>query len=214
MIASLIYLNLISDVMTMPNDEPTRDPTTSSEVTRLLAAIQGGRREATDQLLPLVYRELRQMANRQMGREAPGQTLQPTALVNEAYMRLIDDRYLPWQNRAHFFTAAAEAMRRILIDRARRAARVKHGGDRMRVTLGHQTPGEQPSPEELLTLDQAIDKLDKLDPSMCEVVKLRYFAGLTVPETASCLDVSPRTVNRLWTGARAWLQREVENAGR
>ncbi len=193
---------------------PPTDPPTSSEVTQLLAAIQGGRREATDQLLPMVYRELRQMANRQMGRETPGHTLQPTALVNEAYMRLIDDRYLPWQNRAHFFTAAAEAMRRILIDRARRAARIKHGGDQERVTLGHQTPDEQQSPEEFLTLDRAIDKLEKLDPSMCKVVKLRYFAGLTVPETASCLDISQRTVNRLWTGARAWLRREVANSRR
>ncbi len=192
---------------------PPEDPPTSSEVTELLAAIEGGRKEATDRLWPLVYRELRQIANRQMARETPGHTLQPTALVHEAYMRLIDDRCLPWQNRAHFFTAAANAMRRILMNRARRYARIKHGGGQMRVTLDDLLPSEEPSPEELLTLDRAIGRLEELDASMCDVVKLRYFAGLTVPETASCLGISPRSVNRLWTAARAWLQREVERTG-
>ena len=184
------------------DDSPT-------EVTRLLADIQGGRREATDRLLPILYAELRRMARSQMAREQPGQTLQPTALVHEAYLRMVGGERLPWANRAHFFGAAAEAMRRILIERARKMQCLKHGGDQMRVTLDAEAPDLARSPERFLTLDRALDRLEAQDPPMAQVAKLRYFAGLTVPETASALDVSPRSVNRLWTAARAWLKREL-----
>ncbi len=179
------------------------------EVTRLLAEIQGGRREATDRLLSIVYSELQRLAGGQMARERSGQTLQPTALVHEAYLRLVDNDRLPWANRAHFFGAAAEAMRRILIERARRAARLKHGGDQYRVTLDADAPDLAASPERFLALDRALDRLEARDSEMAQVVKLRYFAGLTVPEAASALGTSPRSVNRSWTAARAWLKREL-----
>lgn len=182
-----------------------------SEVTRILENSHD-RRAATDRLLPVVYAELRRMADRQLSRERPGQTLQPTGLVHEAYLRMIDDRPLPWASRGHFFAAAAEAMRRILIERARRYARNKHGAGRRRVTLDPDTPDVSVSPEDFLTLDRALDRLTERDPAMAEVVKLRYFAGLTVAETARCLALSPRSVNRQWTAARAWLLREVSNA--
>ncbi len=181
-----------------------------SDVTCLLAEIQGGRSEATDRLLPILYAELRRMARSQMARERPGQTLQPTALVHEAYFRLLGTERLPWENRAHFFAAAAEAMRRILIERARRIARTKHGGGKLRVTLDPDAPDLAISPERFLTLDRALDRLEAQDPRMAQVVKLRFFAGLTVPETAAAIDTSPRSVNRSWTAARAWLKREMD----
>ncbi len=181
-----------------------------SEVTRLLAEIEGGRREATDRLLPILYAELRRLARRQMARERPGQTLEPTALVHEVYLRLLGDDPTPWANRAHFFGAAAEAMRRILIERARRIRRLRHGGGRMRVTLDPEAPDLARSPERFLALDRALDSLEAQDPNMARVAKLRYFAGLTVHETAAALDTSARSVNRLWTAARAWLKRELE----
>ncbi len=184
------------------------DPT--ADVTLLLAEIQGGRREATDRLLPILYAELRRLARSQMARERPGQTLQPTALVHEAYLRLVDDRNLAWENRAHFFAAAAEAMRRILIERARRYSRLKHGAGQMRVTLDAESPDLARSPERFLSLNRALDRLEAQDPQMARVAKLRYFAGLTVPETAAALQVSPRSVNRLWTAGRTWLRRELE----
>lgn len=186
----------------------TGTATAASEVTRILEGSRD-RRSATDRLLPVVYAELRRMADRQLSRERPGQTLQPTGLVHEAYLRMIDDRPLPWASRGHFFAAAAEAMRRILIERARRYARGKHGAGRRRVTLDPDTPDASVSPEDFLTLDRALDQLTERDPAMAEVVKLRYFAGLTVAETARCLELSPRSVNRQWTAARAWLLREV-----
>ncbi len=189
-----------------PNEENTPE---SSEITRLLAEIQGGRREATDRLLPLVYAELRRMARGRLGRERPGQTLQPTALVHEAYLRLVDTKRLPWENRAHFFGAAAEAMRRIMVERARRLARQKRGGGRRRVTLDPNTPGDDPDSLGFLALNQALSRLEAKDPQMAQIVKLRYFAGLTVRETAACSGVSARSVNRSWTAARAWLLREI-----
>ncbi len=188
---------------------PTSTDSSPNEVTSLLAEIQGGRGEATDRLLPILYAELRRMARSQMARERPGQTLEPTALVHEAYFRLLGDQRLPWANRAHFFSAAAEAMRRILIERARRIARMKHGGGQMRVTLDPDAPDFARSPERFLALDRTLERLESRDPKMAQVVKLRFFAGLTVPETAAAINSSPRSVNRTWTAARAWLKREM-----
>lgn len=180
-----------------------------NELTQILEAITAGDREAADRLLPLVYNELRALARGKMARERAGQTLQPTALVHEAYLRLFGKTRPRWENRAHFFGAAAEAMRRILIERARSQARLKRGGARERVPLT-EIAGEQTlDAEDLLSIDRALDGLEARDPAMARVVKLRYFAGLTVDETAAALDVGPRTVDRHWTAARAWLQREL-----
>lgn len=165
--------------------------------------------QPTSELLPLVYDELRRLARARMARERPGQTLTPTALVHEAYLRLIGDEDLPWQNRAHFFAAAAEAMRRILIERARRVSRHKHGGGMWRVTLDEQVVGEQPAAEEILALHDALSRLERQDVEMAVVVKLHQFAGLSLEETAATLGLSDRTVSRRWTAARAWLRREL-----
>lgn len=179
--------------------------TDSETATRLLAEISGGDRAATEELLPLVYDELRRLARARMAGLKPGQTLQPTALVHEAYLRLVRGGDQGWENRGHFFAAAAEAMRRIVIDRARRAARVKHGGDRVRITMAAVGGGAEPEPEELLAVNDALELLERQDPRMAEAVKLRYFAGLTQDETAAVMGISRRTVNRLSTAARAWL---------
>lgn len=175
------------------------------EVTRLLQGASAGDDRAAAELLPLVYGELRSLAKARMLRERPGQTLQATALVHEAYLRLLGDE-ASWSNRGHFFAAAAEAMRRILVEQARRKARLKHGGEFRRTASGPEDIGfDGPGDVELLDLDEALTRLEALDESMASVVKLRYFAGLTVEETAAALDVSPRAVNRHWTAARAWL---------
>jgi RNA polymerase sigma factor (TIGR02999 family) len=186
----------------------------SQRVTRLLEKIGGGDAHAAEQLLPLVYDEMRKLARARLARESPGQTLAPTGLAHEAYLRLVEDPDARWENRAHFFAAAAEAMRRILIERARRYARQKHGAGHRRVSVHEDVLGTEPRPEELLDLDRALDRLEAQDAAMAQVVKLRYFGGLTVEETASALDVSARSVNRLWTGARAWLARELRRSGR
>jgi len=178
-------------------------------VTQLLGEISDGSSTATDELLPLVYNELRRLARARMARLRPGQTLQPTALVHEAYVRLVEGQDLGWENRAHFYVAAAEAMRRVLIDRARRAARQKHGGDRIRISLSGVVEGLEPRPVELLAVDDALCRLEQKDPRMAEVVKLRYYAGLTQDETALALGVSRRTINRLSVAARAWLAGEL-----
>lgn len=184
------------------------DPT--SQVTRILEAVRTGDPGAPERLLDLVYEELRRLARSRLARERPGQTLQPTALVHEAYLRLFAGQEPRWENRSHFFGAAAEAMRRILIERARRHSRLKRGGSRERVTLDEDaTAQEGGDAEELLALDLALDRLEQRDPVMARVVALRYFAGLTVEETADTLDMAPRTVNRHWLAARAWLQREM-----
>lgn len=183
--------------------------TTPDLVTRLLADSGRGEPAAAEELLPLVYGELRKLARARMAREPAGQTLQPTALVHEAYLRLVGDASPPWESRAQFFAAAAEAMRRILIERARRAGRQKRGGRPQRVTLEEGLLRAEPSPEEVLALDQALGRLEARDPAMARVVKLRTFAGLTVEETALALGTSPRTVKRLWTAGRAWLHREL-----
>ncbi len=196
-----------------PNPESSRRPAlgAADQVTRLLQDARGGDRPAAEELLPVVYGELRRLAGARMAREAPGQTLQPTALVHEAYLRLVKDPDLGWENRRHFFAAAAEAMRRILIERARRYGRHKHGAGQRRVVLDHDLAIAEPDADELLSLDRCLDRLEQRDPAMAGVVKLRFFAGLTVDETAAALAISPRQVARLWSGARAWLRREMKS---
>ncbi len=180
----------------------------SHQVTRILEALSSGEENAEDELLDLVYGELHRLAQGRMAGEAP-QTLQPTALVHEAYLRLFGGVTPRFQNRAHFFTAAAEAMRRILIDRARERGRLKRGGDRLRVTLDEGAARYDARPEELLDIDRALEGLEARDAGMAKIVKLRYFAGLTLEETAEALGSSRSTVARSWRAARAWLQREL-----
>jgi RNA polymerase sigma factor (TIGR02999 family) len=179
-----------------------------SEVTRVLSAIEQGDPHAAQQLLPLVYDELRQLAAAQMAREKPGQTLDATALVHEAYLRLVGDQH--FANRRHFFAAAAEAMRRILLDRARRKKRLKHGGGLRQRELKEDDRIEPPPDERLLALDEALGQLSEAHPELAELVKLRYFAQLTVEEAAELLGLSPRTVKRNWVYASAWLRRTMD----
>jgi RNA polymerase sigma factor (TIGR02999 family) len=185
----------------------------AGELTQILEAMTSGDRDAASRLLPLVYDELRGLARAKLARERQGHSLQPTALVHEAYLRLFGNGRPRWENRAHFFGAAAEAMRRILIERARRHLRLKRGGKRDQVPLAEMGEQQTLDAEELLSLDRALDRLEARDAAMAQVVKLRYFAGLTVDETAAALDLAPRTVDRHWTAARAWLQRELTKAG-
>jgi RNA polymerase sigma factor (TIGR02999 family) len=183
-----------------------------SEATRLINAIEKGDPQAARQLLPLVYDELRRLAVQRMGQEKAGQTLQATALVHEAYLRLTDnDDSVRWNGRGHFFAAAAEAMRRILIDNARRKARPKHGGDRTRVNLDEAAVVSEPTApsDDLLALDEALTKLASEEPVMAELVKLRFFAGLTIPQAAEVLGISEATAERYWTYARVWLYCEL-----
>ncbi len=182
-----------------------------NELTRILSALAAGDARAADQLLPLVYDELRQLAAARMQQEAPGQTLDATALVHEAYLRLVTPADAArWDNRAHFFAAAATAMRRILIDRARRKRRQVHGGDRHRQEL-HPDLAAAPEPaEDLLALDAALAKLAERDPLKARLVELRYFAGLTGEQAAELLGMSPSTADRHWVYARAWLRREIQ----
>jgi RNA polymerase sigma factor (TIGR02999 family) len=182
-----------------------------SEVTRILSAIEQGQPHAAEQLLPLVYDELRQLATQKLAQENPGQTLQPTALVHEAYLRLVGEAEEPhWDNRGHFFAAAATAMRRILIDNARDKQAVKRGGGRPRADLDMNQLAVPEVNEDLLALDEALDRLAAADPEAAQLVQLRYFAGLTLAEAAGALGVSPRTADRLWAYARAWLLKALE----
>ena len=182
-----------------------------SDVTRLLDAAAAGDATAASALLPLVYDELRRLAAQKLAHERPGQTLQATALVHEAYVRLVgrgDEQ--DWSGRGHFFAAAAEAMRRILVENARRRRAEKHGGGRARQELDSDLlPAAEPR-EDLLALDEALNKLAAVNRPAAELVQLRYFAGLTLPEAAEAMDMAPRTAGRLWAYARAWLRREVE----
>jgi RNA polymerase sigma factor (TIGR02999 family) len=183
-----------------------------SEVSRILNAIDSGDVEAAVRLFPLVYDELRRMAAGQMARESPGQTLQATALVHEAYVRLVDQpNQQRFANRRHFFGAAAEAMRRILVERARARASHKRGGDRQRLDLDHQDVSAPERSEELLALDAALDRLTAVEPQAAELVQLRYFAGRTMTEAAELLGVSRRSAHRLWDYARAWLLEELNS---
>src|SRR5262245_4754218 len=180
------------------------------EVTRILSAIEQGDSGAAEQLLPLVYDELRNLAAQKMAQEKPGQTLQATALVHEAYLRLVDDRTAQhWNGRGHFFAAAAEAMRRILIEDARGKARVKRGGDWQRVDFEELDPLTSVTPDQLVALDDALERLTALDPLAGELVKLRYFAGLPLDQAAAALGTSTATAYRHWAYARAWLREEL-----
>jgi RNA polymerase sigma factor (TIGR02999 family) len=182
-----------------------------SDVTRILSAIEQGDPSAAEQLLPLVYDELRKLAASRLAQETPGQTLQATALVHEAYLRLIGpDDQAQWENRGHFFAAAAEAMRRILVDAARRKGAIRHGGELVRLQLEPDLAAAPEVREDLIALDEALARLAVEDPLKAELVKLRYFAGLTLPEAAAALGISERTAGRQWAFARAWLRREIE----
>ena len=182
-----------------------------SDVTRILNAIGRGDTRATDELLPLVYEELRLLAAQRLSHEPPGQTLQATALVHEAYIRLVEAESRNWNSRNHFFMAAAEAMRRILIERARRKRGLKYGGDRDRVDFGEVvlTCDDQQFSDNLLALDEALERLSQKDKVKADVVKLRYFTGLTIEQTADVLGISPNTVKRYCAYARAWLLQEI-----
>jgi RNA polymerase sigma factor (TIGR02999 family) len=182
-----------------------------SEVTRILHAVEQGEAHAAEQLLPLVYAELRQLAAHKMAHEAPGQTLEATALVHEAYLRLVDtEKAQHWNSRGHFFAAAAEAMRRILVENARRKASLKRGGGLARAQLDEKKLIAAQTPEEVLALDEALSLLAATDEKAAELVKLRYFAGQTLRQAAEILSISPRMADYLWAYARAWLLRTIE----
>lgn len=181
-----------------------------NEVTRILSAIEQGDPAAPEQLLPLVYQELRALAAQKLARERPGHTLQATALVHESYLRLVDtERITRWESRGHFFAAAAEAMRRILVDSARRKRRPKHGGNLRRVDFADAGGAIAAPADDLVALDDALERLATIDKASAEIVKLRYFAGLSIDEVAELLGISPRTADRRWSYARAWLRQEM-----
>jgi RNA polymerase sigma factor (TIGR02999 family) len=183
---------------------------TLSDVTRILESIEHGDPQAADELLPLVYGELRKLAASKMANEAPNQTLQATALVHEAWLRLVGNDNPKFANRAHFFAAAAEAMRRILIDKARRKKAIRHGGDQQRVELDGVEVAALGDDDELLAVNEALDKLAAQNQSEAELVKLRYFVGMTLEEASEALGISPRTADNYWAHARAWLFREIK----
>jgi RNA polymerase sigma factor (TIGR02999 family) len=183
-----------------------------SDVTRILNAIEQGDAKAADELLPLVYEELRRLASRKMSQELPGQTLQATALVHEAYIRLVGAEDRQWSGRTHFFAAAAESMRRILIENARRKQRYRHGGGQHRVDLDDADVTIDDPSTNIIALDEALTKLAEEDRTVAELVKLRYFAGLTLEQAANILRVSRRTADRYWAYARAWLYQEITRA--
>ena len=183
------------------------------EITEVLDAIARSEPSAADRLLPLVYEELRKLAANKLAQEAPGQTLQPTALVHEAYLRVAGaNEMVRWDHRGHFFAAAAEAMRRILIDNARRKQRPKHGGGRRRALGAIAAPRPETSAEDLLDLDEALNKLAQENPARAELVKLRFYAGLTMPEIAEVMGISLATAERHWTYARTWLYAELADS--
>jgi len=185
-----------------------------SEVTRILQAIDQGDPGAAEQLLPLVYDELRRVAAEKLAHENPGQTLQATALVHEAYLRLVDtEKSRHWNNRVHFFAAAAEAMRHILVDQAKRKLSQKRGGDRDRLDLDMADLIAPEVSDEVLAVDEALSALAAVDAQAAELVKLRYFAGMSIPEAAEVLNIPPRSADRLWAYARAWLRRAIGDPG-
>ena len=181
-----------------------------ADLTQILNAIEQGDPHAAAQLLPLVYDELRQLAAQKLAQEKPGQTLQATALVHEAYLRLVDaDQASQWNSRGHFFAAAAEAMRRILVEQARRKQADKHGGGRLRVDLPAALAAPEARADDLVALDEALSQLERHDPDAARLVKLRYFAGLSHQEAAEALGISRGAADRLWALARAWLFRQL-----
>ena len=190
---------------------PTSD--SPEEMTQLLVDWSEGDQAARDQLIPLVEQELHRIAHHHMNREGPGHTLQTTALVNEAYMRLIDQKHVRWQNRAHFFAIAAQTMRRILIDHARKHARAKRGGGAHKVSLDEVAVMSEAKASEVVALDEALERLALIDPRRAQVVELRFYGGLDTNEIAEALRISPNTVTRDWNLARAWLSRELGQEG-
>ena len=186
----------------------------NADITQLLLAWSDGRREALDDLMPIVYADLRQVAAGYMRREAAGHALQPTALVHEAYVRLVDQKQVKWRNRAHFFGVAAVLMRRILVDHARRRQAEKRGGDWERVTLaGDEVATDTHKEIDVLALDEALERLAQFDPQQERIVELRYFGGLTIDETAEVVGISAATVVREWTIAKAWLRADLSRSG-
>jgi RNA polymerase sigma factor (TIGR02999 family) len=182
-----------------------------SDVTHILSQIEAGDPSAAEQLLPLVYNELRKLAAARLAHEKPGQTLQATALVHDAYIRLVDvETAQNWDSRGHFFAAAAEAMRRILVDNALRRRRPKHGGDLHRVDLDAQLALDDSPKVDIVALDEALARLSEADETAAKVVKLKYFAGLTLPQIAQLVGLSPRTADRRWAYARAWLHQALQ----
>src|SRR5262245_28935785 len=178
-------------------------------ITDLLVAGSGGDKVALDQLIPIVYDELRRQASRYLRQERPGHTLRTTALIHEAYLRLVDQKNVQWQNRAQFFGIAAQLMRRILVDHARAKHRAKRGGSDIRVSLTDATSVTKEPDLDLVQLDEALNKLAEIDPQQSKIVELRFFSGLNVQETAAALNISPATVKRDWSVAKAWLHREI-----
>jgi len=189
-------------------------PHSSTDVPGLVDSARRGDEQALAALMPLVYDELRRLAARYMRRERPGQTLQATALVHDVYLRLLQDSKLSWQNRAHFFGIAARSMRQILVERARTRGAAKRGGSRVRVTLEPGLVAAQEQSFDLEALDEALTRLHAFDPELARVVEVRFFGGLSIEETAEAIGLSPATVKRRWTLAKAWLARELGGAGR
>lgn len=183
-----------------------------SNVTVILDAIQKGDPKAAEELLPLVYDELRKLAAFKLAEQPPNQTLQPTALVHEVYLRLLGNGTHSWQDRKHFFAAAAEAMRHLLVDRARRKAAARHGGGWQRIDLDDAVIAANTSDENVLLVSEALEKLAAHDPTSAELVKLRFFGGLTFPQAAEVMGIPERTAQRSWAYARAWLFREIKNS--
>jgi RNA polymerase sigma factor (TIGR02999 family) len=184
-------------------------PTLPNEVTQLLIDWSHGDKAALEQLIPLVHAELRHLARHYMGRENPGHTLQTSALLNEAYIRLVDQQNVPWQNRAHFFAVSAQVMRHILIDHARSHAYSKRGGGARKVPLDEAMTLNDQRAEELVALDDALNLLAAMDPRKSQIIELRFFGGLSIEETAEAMNISPITVTREWRSAKAWLLREM-----
>lgn len=182
-----------------------------NEVTQLLVSWSNGNKDALEKLIPLVYAELRRLARRYMGRESPGHTLQTSALINEAYLKLADQRNVQWQNRAHFFAVAAQVMRHILIDHARSRHYAKRGAGARKISLDDTAVLSDERAADLIALDDALKVLAELDPRKSRIIELRFFGGLSIEETAEIMEVSPVTVTREWRAARAWLRREMSS---
>lgn len=183
----------------------------AEQITDMLIAWSDGDRAAADSVLPIVYDELHRIAHRYMSKEHPGHTLQTSGLVNEAYLKLVDQKRVHWQNRLHFFGLAAQMMRRILVDHARKLKYAKHGGGALQVSLDEAAGVSNERTAEVIALDDALSSLARLDPQQSRVVELRFFGGLTIPETAAALEISVDMVKREWSTAKAWLYREMDN---